>query len=110
MARAHLADGLIKLRNGECCAKYSLKCLRPAVRGMILKVVAGERIPPEFIRNFYIEFKAKMPHVSDVSYFWGEGPAMAMSIFLYSFYSVFFIDERVHRNSSSTLLLFNDGV
>ena len=50
VARAHLADGLIKLRNGECGAKYSLKCLRPAVRGMILSVVAGERIPPEFIR------------------------------------------------------------
>ena len=29
---------------------YSLKFLRPIVRGLILKIAAGERICPEFIR------------------------------------------------------------
>ena len=46
----HLAERLKNLRDNESCAKYALKFLRPAVRGMLLNVAAGERIPPEFIR------------------------------------------------------------
>ena len=29
---------------------YSLQYLRPSVRGLLLRVSAGERIPPEFVR------------------------------------------------------------
>ena len=50
VGRLHLAQSLETLRNNESCAKYALKFLRPAVRGMILSVAAGERITPEFIR------------------------------------------------------------
>ena len=31
-------------------ATYSLKYLRPIVRGLLLAIAAGERIPPEFVR------------------------------------------------------------
>ena len=50
VGRSHLAQRLQELRNGDSSAKFALKFLRPAVRGMLLSVAAGERIPPEFIR------------------------------------------------------------
>ena len=48
--RQHLADAYVKLRANESSAKYSVKYMRPRVRALILKVAAGERIPPELVR------------------------------------------------------------
>ena len=50
IARTHLVNALSRDRGDDCCAKYSLKHLRPCVRAMLLKIAAGERIPPEYIR------------------------------------------------------------
>ena len=50
VGRQRLADACVKLRKQDCCAKYSVKYLRPTVRALLLKVAAGERIPPEFVR------------------------------------------------------------
>ena len=48
--RSKLAISLETLRDEQSSAKYSLKFLRPTVRGLLFKVSAGERLPPEFIR------------------------------------------------------------
>ena len=50
VGRQHLAEACSKIRENEPCAKYSVKFLRPRVRALLLKVAAGERIPPEFVR------------------------------------------------------------
>ena len=50
VGRSYLATSLEAMRDEQCSAKYSLKFLRPSVRGLLLKVSAGERLPPEFIR------------------------------------------------------------
>ena len=50
VGRAHLLESLIKLRGDEPCAKWSLKYLRPSVRALLMKVTAGERLPPELVR------------------------------------------------------------
>ena len=50
VGRSHLAESLNSIRGNLSGAHYSLKFLRPIVRGLILKIVAGERICPEFIR------------------------------------------------------------
>ena len=50
VGRKHLADGLNSMRGDMTCAEYSIKYLRPIVRGMILNISSGARIIPEFIR------------------------------------------------------------
>ena len=50
VGRAKLAKSLQTLRDEQSSAKYSLKFLRPTVRGLLFKVSAGERLPSEFIR------------------------------------------------------------
>ena len=50
VGRSHLASSLETMRDERSSAKYSLQFLRPSVRGLLLKVSAGERLPPEFIR------------------------------------------------------------
>ena len=50
IGRTHLTENLVKIRNGQSCAKYSLQCLRPEVRAVLLKVAGGERIIPEYVR------------------------------------------------------------
>ena len=45
-----LAEICVKLRKDDSCANQSVKYLRPTVRALLLKVTAGERIPPEFSR------------------------------------------------------------
>ena len=50
VGRSHLASSLEVMRDKQSSAKYSLQFLRPSVRGLLLSVSAGERIPPEFVR------------------------------------------------------------
>ena len=50
VGRAHLTESLVRIRGDQSSAKYSLRYLRPSLRGLIQSISAGERIPPEFVR------------------------------------------------------------
>ena len=50
VGRAHLSESVRRIRGDNSSAKFSLKYLRPSVRGLIFNVCAGERIPPEVVR------------------------------------------------------------
>ena len=50
VGRSHLSEGIARIRDEQPSAKFSLQYLRPSVRGLLLNVSAGERIPPEFVR------------------------------------------------------------
>ena len=50
VSRVHLAESLSSMRDDNSSAKYSVLYLRPSVRGVLLNISAGERIPPEFVR------------------------------------------------------------
>ena len=47
---SHLASSLEEMRDEQSSAKYSFQFLRPSVRGLLLSVSVGGRIPPEFVR------------------------------------------------------------
>ena len=47
VGRCHLKESITRMRGDMSGASYSLKYLRPIVRGLLLAIAAGERIPPE---------------------------------------------------------------
>ena len=50
VSRSHLTDSIKGMRGDMSGAKYSVLFLRPIIRGLLLTVAAGERIPLKFVR------------------------------------------------------------
>ena len=50
VGRCHLKESITRMRGDMSGASYSLNFFRPIVRGLLLAIAAGERIPPEFVR------------------------------------------------------------
>ena len=50
VARTHLVESFVRIGEGQCSSKFSLKYLRPSVRSWLVHISVGERIPPEFVR------------------------------------------------------------
>ena len=48
VAQRHLSERLVKSR-GDFFARWSVEYLGPAIRALLLKIAAGERIPPEYV-------------------------------------------------------------
>ena len=50
-AQNHLSERLVKSR-GDFFARNSVEYLGPAIRALLLKIAAGERVPPEYVLTF----------------------------------------------------------